>query len=469
MINIFRRSLTVHTIMLLAGGLVVAFSLSTLLYSRDRLEALIDLGLRNTALSIMHVAHTVSSAEPEERNAVINSLRDPRIQTSITDQPLFENERHWDAYQDAFLKYLQSEAHQSELPSLRFRLVDQNGTFTGNTDKSSISNIFLGLLKSFYGLPTKMSAQVAIELNDRRWINIQTQLPETPTELWSPSLLPAGMLTIVIILASSLAVRRMLQPLHDVSEAARRFTRDINAPPMKSGGSSEAQSVADAFNEMQHQIRGMVRSRTEMMGAISHDLRTPLALLKLRTETLPPSLDRDRLIDTVSKMDAIIGATLDFAKQTFDMEERSLIDGNSLIQAICDDMSEAGHKITLDETASRFIVEGQPIALRRAITNLIENASKYGDYVQVKLEVGDSHTVIEINDDGPGISEKDMKRVFEPFYRCDEARSTEHSGTGLGLGLAKTVIEAHGGEIQLRNLNEGGLSVRVTLGLHKAQ
>ncbi|MEQ8249415.1 MAG: ATP-binding protein [Alphaproteobacteria bacterium] len=232
---------------------------------------------------------------------------------------------------------------------------------------------------------------------------------------------------------------------------------------MPDKGAAEVRDVAAAFNDMQDQIRNMIRGRTEMMGALSHDLRTPLSLIKLRTEALPSSEEKEKLLSSVADMESIVSATLGLVRQAFDLERRQEIDLGALLQAICDDVSDTGGDAIATQLNRKTVIRGQPVALRRAFGNLIDNGIRYGHRVRVFLERDDNWAFIHIEDDGPGIPEAEIKHVFEPFYRCDQSRSENSEGTGLGLSLAKTIIENHGGTVALYNREPSGLTVTVTL------
>lgn len=462
------RSLTMQTMLIMGGGLILAYFISTLFYSRDRLDALTHLGLKNTALSVMHLVHSVGATEPKWREQIQDSLSSEGIAVSLSSEPAFENAKHWDNYQTVLLENLKDAAHQDELSSIRFRLLKDTDITQHNSTIDQSDTYFLNIQRSLYGLPNYIAVQVAVQLEDGTWVNVQTSLPKFPMELWSPSFLPMGILTIVIIFTSGWAVRRMLKPLNDVAMAAQEFAHDINAPPMPKNVSYEARQVAEAFNDMQGQLKRTFQNRTEMIGAISHDLRTPLSLVRLRAESLPTSKERGHLIRAVDDMDAIISETLDFAKQTFNSEALRKVDVAALVEAICDDLSETGHTISFKKTGQHFVILGQIVALRRCFTNLISNALKYGNTIQVIVDGQESELTVTVEDDGPGIANEDIDRVFEPFYRCDQARSNITSGTGLGLSLAKSIVEAHDGKIELVNLEKGGLRARVAINASKS-
>lgn len=457
------RSLAVQTVLIVAGSLILAYSFSLFVYSKDRLEALTYLGLKNTALTAIHFAHAVAVTEPDWRESILARVDDAQMTASLTNTPAFEQEAFQTEYSIAFAKFLESGAHGDDFKSVRYSL-SRSPTVKADLPGEPLSRS-PHLLQTFFELPMHSVANVAVQMNDEEWLNISLPLPDYPADLWSPSLLPVGLFTLSLIIVSGWAVRRILRPLSDVTRAATEFAQDINAAPMYGGGSTEARVVAAAFNKMQHNIKAIVRSRTEMMGAISHDFRTPLTLIKLRTESLPASRERTRLLHSIEAMESVIQDSLAFAKQLFGREAKRNVDVAALLQSVCDDFAEAGERTECAVPTDRVIVKGNPVALRRAFSNLVGNAVKYGDAARVSVTADQCLASVIVDDDGPGISQEDMELVFEPFYRCDRARSDSGEGSGLGLSLARSVIEDHGGTIKLRTNEPHGLSALVDLPL----
>ena len=456
------RSLTTQTVIIVVLGLTVAYLAGLFHYSRDRLDALIHLSLRTTAQTFSHVTHTVASSNPAWRFDIVRTLNEPHLRSSLSEKPIFSNEPYRPPYDQVFREHLKREGHAGEMGNVRISLSEQPPV-SASLHRDTANELFLHVLRTVYRLPVHLNARVSVPLEDGSWLNMAYVIPEFPAELWSPSLTTVGVMTITIILLSIWAVRRMLSPLDEFARAARRFASDIHAPPMPDKGAAEVRDVTAAFNDMQDQVRSMIRSRTEMMGALSHDLRTPLSLIKLRTEALPSSEEKTKLLSSISEMESIVSATLGLARQAFDLEDRQDIDLGALIQAICDDASDIGYDVTAMPLSGKIIIHGQPVALRRALSNLIDNGLRYGHRVRVFLERIDGRISVRIKDDGPGIPSEEIERVFEPFYRCDRSRSENTEGTGLGLSLAKTIIENHGGTVELHNQTPSGLTVTVTL------
>jgi len=257
-------------------------------------------------------------------------------------------------------------------------------------------------------------------------------------------------------------VRRITRPLSEIALAAERLGRDVQAPPLPERGASEVRRAAQAFNRMQTRLRGLIDGRTRMLAAISHDLRTPITRLRLRAELIDDEEQREKTLADLSEMEKMIASTLAFARDDAQTEPRETVDLASLLQSVCDDLSDAGRDCTFEEALPTPYV-CRPLALRRALTNLVENAVAYGARARAALIKEVSRIVIRIDDDGPGIPEAELGQVFEPFYRLERSRSRETGGTGIGLCVVQSVAQAHGGEVRLSNRPEGGLRAELIL------
>jgi signal transduction histidine kinase len=271
-----------------------------------------------------------------------------------------------------------------------------------------------------------------------------------------------AVMAIIILAVSAWAVRRVTSPLASLAAAAQRLGTDLSAPPMPESGTIELRQASHAFNTMQTRLRGLIENRTRMLAAISHDLRTPLTLLRLRTENVEDAQEREKMLATIAEMDQMIAATLQAARDEARIEARRRTDLTALLASAVDDMADAGLPVEM-EPASPVIYECQPGALKRALTNLLDNAVKYGREARATIRSTPQAVEITIDDQGPGIPENELAHVFQPFYRVEGSRSRETGGIGLGLAIALSVVEAHGGELTLANRPEGGLRACVKL------
>jgi signal transduction histidine kinase len=309
---------------------------------------------------------------------------------------------------------------------------------------------------------------VWMRLQDRTWIAVTVPagrlVPAEPLYL----IIPISGAIVSILLISLLAARRISDSLRRFAGAAERFGIDLKAAPLTESGPAEVRVVIRAFNKMQARLKRFVEDRTQMLAAISHDLLTPVSRLRLRSEALPQGEERLRMLADLDLMNRMITATLDFARDDVASETRQPLDLASLLQSIADEFADAGKPVVY-EGPDYLPTVAAPLALSRGIRNVVENAVRYGSRADVKLALSAGEAVITVEDDGPGIPEGELERVFEPFYRLDKARSLEPGGSGLGLAIARNVMRAHGGEIILRNRNEGGLVAQLNLPLTVAR
>jgi signal transduction histidine kinase len=251
-------------------------------------------------------------------------------------------------------------------------------------------------------------------------------------------------------------------PLDRFARAAERVGVDVHSPPLAVHGPLQLQRAIRAFNEMQVRLQRLLTDRTLMLGAISHDLGTPLTRLRLRVET-DRADDKAKMLADIEAMQIMLTSALSFVRGVDDAEPGEVVDLDSLLQTVCDLVSDLGGDVTYG-APRRSNYYCKPQAMLRALTNVVTNAAKYGAHTCVSLEQrADIGFVIEIQDDGPGIPESEKSKVFEPFYRTDEARESDRQGMGLGLSIARSIILAHGGTIELRDREPHGLNVHIFL------
>jgi signal transduction histidine kinase len=251
-------------------------------------------------------------------------------------------------------------------------------------------------------------------------------------------------------------------PLDRFARAAERVGVDVHSPPLAVHGPPELQRAIGAFNEMQVRLQRLLTDRTLMLGAISHDLGTPLTRLRLRVET-DRADDKTKMLADIEAMQIMLTSALSFVRGVDDAEPREVVELDSLLQTVCDLVSDLGGNVSYGApTRSNYYCK--PQAMLRALTNVVTNAAKYGGQAAVTLQrVAERGFVIEIQDDGPGIPDAEKTKVFEPFYRTDEARESDRQGMGLGLSIARSIILAHGGTIELRDREPHGLNVHIFL------
>ena len=255
---------------------------------------------------------------------------------------------------------------------------------------------------------------------------------------------------------------RLARPLRDLTLAAERFQGPGGAPNVEPRGPADVKRAIQAFNAMSGRVRAMLDEKDRMLGAIGHDLRTPLASLRIRAENVEPEEERRKMIATIEEMTAMLDDTLALARSGRTMEPARVVDLNALVDSIVEEFRALGHDVEL-ESNRRETASVQPNLLRPAIRNLIENGVKYGGSARASVTASGDQLAIEIRDTGPGIPESELARVQEPFYRLESSRSRETGGTGLGLTLARAAAQAHGGSLELINQPDGGLLARMLL------
>jgi two-component system OmpR family sensor kinase len=299
----------------------------------------------------------------------------------------------------------------------------------------------------------------ALRQADGRWAVVRPP-PEPFPSPWQKRILAwlAGCI-LVVAPAGYLFARRITAPLRAFAQAAERLGRDPRAPLMPLSGPAEIGVAAQAFNEMQGRLTRYVEDRTAMVGAISHDMRTPLARMRFKLEAAPPAVKAQVLAD-VEQMEGMITAVLSFIRDASEARDRTRLDLLSVLEVAVDDVSLLGGDARID-TGHPLIVEADALALQRLFANLVDNAVKYGGQARIRLFEENGEAVTQVADAGPGLEPGDLERVFAPFYRAEAARTLD-GGVGLGLAVARSIARAHGGDVTLAN-GQGGLTATVRL------
>ncbi len=315
----------------------------------------------------------------------------------------------------------------------------------------------------------------ALQRPDGRWTLVQSPPEPFPAE-WQRRILLWLFLSLAVVLpAGYLFARRITAPLGAFARAAERFGKDLNAPHIEPDGPAELGAVAHAFNDMQDRLRRYVEDRTAMVGAISHDLRTPLARIRFKLEQADEPL-RASVNADVTQMEAMLTAVLDFIRDASAARVRQPLDVVSLLECVVDDEALMGGDVALEAPGSQGeasdhsvspVVDGDAMALKGLFANLVGNALKYGHLARVSVDVLGGDVRVDIADAGPGLPESELERVFQPFYRADPARNMDVGGIGLGLSVARSIAREHGGDVWLTSSAQG-LTAHVQLPLGAA-
>jgi signal transduction histidine kinase len=308
--------------------------------------------------------------------------------------------------------------------------------------------------------------KVGIALPDGTMISARLPPEQWPRPFWhGPWIMTLLFAVISVTLLGLWAARALTAPLSSFAKAAEDFSLNGAAAPLPERGPEEIRSVAKALNRMRERITALIDDRTKMLAAISHDLRTPITRMRLRSEFIEDDAHRGRMLRDLDQMRSMLESVLSFLRNDRKLESMTLVDVASTLQLITDQFADMGHKVTYDGPEHAMAVV-RPDDLHRSITNLAENAVRYGAEATIRLRMAPDTMTIDVEDDGPGISDERKDVMLEPFVRGDDARNMDDvAGFGLGLSIARTIVLAHGGELSLNDRQPHGLIVRIQLPL----
>ncbi len=315
---------------------------------------------------------------------------------------------------------------------------------------------------------TDQAVTLVAHLPDDRWLVMRGGFPAMwPWASGRFAWAWAGM-TLAAAALTLWAVRRLTAPVRVLGEAAERLGRDVNAPALPEEGPEEVAVAAAAFNTMAARIRRFVADRTFLLTAIGHDLRTPITRLKLRAEWMEDEGQRRKMLADLDELSAMVSATLAFGRDVAGTEPAVPLDLAALLRTVLDEAADArpgAAGCLAYDGPDRLQIQGRPLALKRALANLVGNAVAYGGAARVTVSAGrpGAGVAIQIEDSGPGIPPDELDRVFEPFHRLEGSRNRETGGTGLGLPITRNILRAHGGDVTLANRDGGGVRATVTL------
>ncbi|HYJ51882.1 MAG TPA: ATP-binding protein [Allosphingosinicella sp.] len=303
---------------------------------------------------------------------------------------------------------------------------------------------------------------LSAQLQDGAWLNARMLTPK-PNPWLAARLAGSTLLIYFLILAALVWIAsRLARPLRALTAATQSFEGRGEAPQVEPRGPADVRRAILAFNAMSARVSTMLDEKDRMLGAIGHDLRTPLASLRIRAESVEPAEERAKMVATIEEMAALLDDALALARSGRATEEIRDIDIGALADAVVEEFRALGKDVKFEEGV-RLSAPVQPNLLRRAVRNLIDNAVKYAGSATVTVRAAQGGIAIEVADSGPGIPEASIGKVQEAFVRLEESRSRQTGGSGLGLALARGAAVAHGGRLELENRSEGGLLARIVL------
>lgn len=462
-------SLFGRLLLFLTSGLIVAQLLSAAILLQDRDQALYQAIGDHVAQRIAAIVELFDTLSDDDRRRLATALDLPPTRIHL-DRPwqadLEPDERYHTTLFRALLKrqlgpdrLFQVEINDDLPPPPPERLrrfnADQSWPRLDETDRPPRRRnqpMMLGL-RNFI---------VQIRLRDGATMTFQQVLPEDLIA-W-----PARLLLILVVLLVSvavlvaLAVRTLTRPLAALADAATELGQNIHRPALAETGPLEVRRAAQAFNLMQSRLIRYIQDRDRILAAVSHDLKTPITRLRLRTELLEESPLREKFQADLDEMQQMAQASLDFLRGGETSEPLAALDLDALLEALREDAEDAGQELRIAGSA-RQPLRCRPLALKRCLTNLIDNALKYGQQAEMTVADAPDRLTLTLRDHGSGIPKAELERVFEPFYRLESSRSRDTGGVGLGLSIARNIARAHGGELTLRNHPQDGLEAVLEL------
>lgn len=371
---------------------------------------------------------------------------------------------------DAFNKALQKELGSQTPISITFSLPDDLKVLNNHTKLSDLPERWghQTLMLAPYNAPILV---VQFPINEREWLYVATIIPsllleDSGSPLSTERIISLLVSLLTVMLIGIWGVRYITRPIRRLGRAAMQVGRGESVlVPVR--GSSEEQLTAQAFNDMQMRIQRYLDDRERLFASISHDLKTPITRLRLRTELLEDEPAREAFSRDLEDLDLMVKGALQSVSDTDIHENQTAVDISRLLANFAEDAKIAGQNMTIaGDNVTDFI--GRPLALKRCIGNLLDNAFHYGSKVDVKIQRGSEHLYIEISDNGPGIPAANINRVFDPYIRVSP-QSGHVGGMGLGLSIARNIAKAHGGDIALSNIEPKGLRASLKLPLADPQ
>ncbi len=291
-----------------------------------------------------------------------------------------------------------------------------------------------------------------------------TQGPPPRPPMFGGPWVPLTFQFVCLIGAAWYGARLLSRPIRRLANAADRLSEDLESPALSESGPRETRQAAHAFNRMQARIREQVAQRSRMLAAVSHDLRTPIARVKLRVEQVEDANLRGRIEQDLGEMIAMLDATLSYLHQQRADESLQMFDLQALVESMAEDAQDRGADVRVEGRCSPL--RAQPMALRSCLSNLVENALRYAGHAVIRLEDSPAEVRVKVSDHGPGIAPEQREAVFEPFFRLEGSRNRSSGGVGLGLTIAREAARRQGGELTLGENPGGGLLATLRIPRH---
>lgn len=444
-------------VVLLVGQLI-----SFMLHFRDRDEILQQVAGYNLMQRIAGMVRILDRLPPAERSAFVRSMDLPPLRVALEEDPAgppLGSERSMGRTLLHQLLHIRlGEERRVIVYTAKSRVQPEDEPLT-------VPRAMHEMMIRHMGWPParpRDGIMVQVQLHDGQWVLFRYRLPSELLNWPGRLLLSLAVLILTVALVSIVAVRWLMRPLSTLVQAADELGRDLHHPPLPEEGPAEVRRAAHAFNTMQRRLSRFVEERTRILAAVSHDLKTPLTRMRLRLEQMPADDLRQRFLNDLDEMQALVQSSLDFMRGIALREEAIRLDVNALVEALCEDIAETGRAVSIRGHADAPYL-GRPLALKRALVNLVDNALRYDERPEIDIRETSGALRIAVKDRGPGLPEALLEKVFEPFYRADASRNATTGGSGLGLSIARNMAHALGGELTLRNREDGGLEAVLEL------
>ncbi|MEM9107048.1 MAG: ATP-binding protein [Pseudomonadota bacterium] len=459
-IPLLPRSLAGQLIALSLAAIVVSQLFSLWLITDERRLALLEFAGGRVVARTATLVELLEETPPALHNQIRRAASSPLTQYWIADQPILEKSGTGRTVQRIKMAMAERFGPQREVRTqIGENIVIQRFNHQRHAARDGAQK-----RRARRVVPTVVA--MSVQLDNGRWLNMEASVDMQNRPL-QRVLVSIAVMAVAIILIIIVTVRRLTRPLRNLAEAADQFGRGAEGLVIEEAGPQEIRRAIGAFNVMQERLTRYVHDRTAMLAAISHDLRTPITSLRIRAEFVDDEENRNRIIATLDEMQRMVEATLAFARDEANREEPSKVDLAEFLDAIITDYQDMGQPVRfvedLPSSAQRIVINCRPIAMKRALRNLIDNAVRYGEVAEIGYATDGDHVSITVSDNGPGIPETQLDEVFEPFLRLEESRSGETGGIGLGLAIARSNVHAHGGTLRLENQEPNGLLATVTL------
>ncbi len=449
-------SLRVQLVLLVIAALVLAQALSFWLFVDERsLAVRAALGFE-AASRAANVARLIEEAPISLQPAILRAANSPLVRFDLSETPTVDHETHAD--NGAIEERVRGLLGQSTQREIRVELHEADQDILPMAHMGPEMTQMHQAMMS--GTLSAIKMQLSISLTNEQWLNVGTRFERPPLQWPWYSFVSFGITAaLILIVACWFLLTRLIRPLLQISQAADRLGRGEDVEPLPVMGPSEVRNLTRTYNRMQERLSLFIADRTQLLAALGHDLRSPLTALRIRAEMIDDDETRERITTSVEEMQGMVDETLAFAKGMAIAENYEAVDVGAYLACLRSDMLDC---FALEE-GEKVTVRIRPQSVRRALRNLIENALRYGETALVTYQHDAGHVFVAVSDDGPGIPETDLEKVFAPFFRLERSRSRDTGGTGLGLSIARTIARAHGGDVSLSNCPAGGLIATMKL------